>query len=104
MSEGTRDGTPLLEVDNVTKYFGTVIAIKDISMRVQAGEVMCVLGDNGAGKSTLIKIISGLHQQTEGQLLVDGQPMTFGSPASECTASSQWAASSAPRVSRPSSL
>ena len=47
---------PLLEVQEVSKYFGSVIALKDISMRVNAGEVMCLLGDNGAGKSTLIKI------------------------------------------------
>ena len=48
---------------------------------MHAGEVTGILGDNGAGKSTLIKIISGLHQQTEGELLVDGEPMKFGSPA-----------------------
>ncbi|TMD75599.1 MAG: ATP-binding cassette domain-containing protein, partial [Chloroflexi bacterium] len=47
---------PLLEVQDVSKYFGSVIALKDISMKVYAGEVMCLLGDNGAGKSTLIKI------------------------------------------------
>jgi simple sugar transport system ATP-binding protein len=80
MSEGTRDGTPLLEVDNVTKYFGTVIAIKDISMRVQAGEVMCVLGDNGAGKSTLIKTLSGVHQPSEGRYLIEGQEVRLTSP------------------------
>ena len=80
MSEGTRDGTPLLEVDNVTKYFGTVIAIKDISMRVRAGEVMCVLGDNGAGKSTLIKTLSGVHQPSEGRYLIEGNEVRLTSP------------------------
>jgi simple sugar transport system ATP-binding protein len=80
MSEGTRDGTPLLEVDNVTKYFGTVIAIKDISMSVRAGEVMCVLGDNGAGKSTLIKTLSGVHQPSEGRYLIEGQEVRLASP------------------------
>ena len=80
MSQGTRDGTPLLEVDNVTKYFGTVIAIKDISMRVQAGEVMCVLGDNGAGKSTLIKTLSGVHQPSEGRYLIEGREVRLASP------------------------
>jgi simple sugar transport system ATP-binding protein len=80
MSEGTRDGTPLLEVDNVTKYFGTVIAIKDISMSVQAGEVMCVLGDNGAGKSTLIKTLSGVHQPSEGRYLIEGREVRLTSP------------------------
>ena len=80
MSQGTRDGTPLLEVDNITKYFGTVIAIKDISMSVRAGEVMCVLGDNGAGKSTLIKTLSGVHQPSEGRYLIEGQQVRLTSP------------------------
>jgi simple sugar transport system ATP-binding protein len=80
MSEGSRDGTPLLEVDNVTKYFGTVIAIKDISMSVRAGEVMCVLGDNGAGKSTLIKTLSGVHQPSEGRYLIEGREVRLTSP------------------------
>jgi simple sugar transport system ATP-binding protein len=80
MTEATRDGTPLLEVDNITKYFGTVIAIKDISMSVQAGEVMCVLGDNGAGKSTLIKTLSGVHQPSEGRYLIEGQEVRLASP------------------------
>jgi simple sugar transport system ATP-binding protein len=80
MSQGTRDGTPLLEVDNITKYFGTVIAIKDISMSVRAGEVMCVLGDNGAGKSTLIKTLSGVHQPSEGRYLIEGQEVRLASP------------------------
>jgi len=80
MTEGTRDGTPLLEVDNLTKYFGTVIAIKDISMSVRAGEVMCVLGDNGAGKSTLIKTLSGVHPPTEGRYLIEGREVRLTSP------------------------
>jgi simple sugar transport system ATP-binding protein len=80
MTEGTRDGTPLLEVENVTKYFGTVIAIKDISMSVRAGEVMCVLGDNGAGKSTLIKTLSGVHQPSEGRCLIEGKEVRLASP------------------------
>jgi simple sugar transport system ATP-binding protein len=72
--------TPLIEVRNVSKYFGTVIALKDISMTLNAGEVMCLLGDNGAGKSTLIKILSGVHQPSEGQYLVEGQEVHFTSP------------------------
>jgi simple sugar transport system ATP-binding protein len=80
MSESTRDSTPLLEVDSITKYFGTVIAIKDISMSVRAGEVMCVLGDNGAGKSTLIKTLSGVHQPSEGRYLIEGREVRLTSP------------------------
>ena len=80
MTEGTRDATPLLEVQSITKYFGTVIAIKDISMSVRAGEVMCVLGDNGAGKSTLIKTLSGVHPPSEGRYLIEGREVRLASP------------------------
>jgi simple sugar transport system ATP-binding protein len=72
--------TPLLEVRNVSKYFGNVIALKDVSAHVDAGEVTCVLGDNGAGKSTFIKILSGVHRHDEGELLVDGEETHFSSP------------------------
>ena len=71
---------PLIELKGVGKSYGNIIALKDINLRVGAGEVTGVLGDNGAGKSTLIKIIAGLHKPTEGELLVDGKPMTFESP------------------------
>lgn len=71
---------PLLEVRSVSKYFGSVIALKDISMAVNAGEVMCLLGDNGAGKSTLIKILSGVHRPDEGKYLVGGREVAFTSP------------------------
>jgi simple sugar transport system ATP-binding protein len=73
-------GTPLLEVRNVSKYFGNVVALKDVSVHVGANEVTCVLGDNGAGKSTFIKILSGVHRHDEGQLLVDGEDTHFSSP------------------------
>src|SRR3989442_11972196 len=71
---------PLLEVRNVSKYFGSVIALRDISMQVNGGEVTCVLGDNGAGKSTLIKILSGVHPHDDGELLVEGHNVHFGGP------------------------
>src|SRR5258705_3229725 len=71
---------PLVELKNVGKSYGNITALKGISLRVHAGEVTGILGDNGAGKSTLIKIISGLHQQSDGELLVDGEPTKFGSP------------------------
>jgi simple sugar transport system ATP-binding protein len=71
---------PLLEVRDVSKFFGNVIALKDVSVAVGAGEVACVLGDNGAGKSTFIKILSGVHSHDEGELLVDGDPTHFHSP------------------------
>ena len=74
------DTAPLMEARGVSKYFGHVVALEDISMEVRAGEVMCLLGDNGAGKSTLIKTFSGVHQPTKGELLVEGEKVTFASP------------------------
>ncbi len=73
--------TELLELRNVSKYFGNVTALEDISTSVAAGRVTCVLGDNGAGKSTFIKILSGVHQQSAGEYMLDGSPVTFESPA-----------------------
>ncbi|MFM9107101.1 MAG: ATP-binding cassette domain-containing protein [Chloroflexota bacterium] len=77
---GREGETPLLEVRHVSKHFGSVIALQDVSMSVYAGEVMCLLGDNGAGKSTLIKILSGVHQPSDGVFLVEGSPVSFASP------------------------
>jgi simple sugar transport system ATP-binding protein len=77
----TANGEPcLLEARNVSKYFGSVNALADISLKVNEGEVTCVLGDNGAGKSTLIKILSGVHQPDQGELLMDGQVAHFTNP------------------------
>src|ERR671938_2141550 len=74
------NGAPLLEVRNVSKYFGNVVALKAITVGVGAHEVTCVLGDNGAGKSTFIKILSGVHRHDEGELLVEGEATHFNSP------------------------
>jgi simple sugar transport system ATP-binding protein len=74
------DSNAILEVRNVTKYFGNVIALKDVSLAVHAREVTCVLGDNGAGKSTLIKILSGVHAHDEGELLIGGEHAVLASP------------------------
>ena len=71
---------PLLEVQSVSKYFGSVIALKDISLKVCASEEMCLLGDNGAGKSTLIKILSGVHRPSDGHYMVEGKEARFNSP------------------------
>jgi len=73
-------GEPLVEMVDVGKSYGAIRALKGINLTVKAGEVTGVLGDNGAGKSTLIKIISGLHGHTEGQLKVDGEEVQFTSP------------------------
>ena len=69
-----------LELKNVGKQFGSVIALQGISMQVEPGSVTCVLGDNGAGKSTLIKILSGVHKQSSGEFKVEGKDVVFESP------------------------
>ena len=74
------DERPLVELRGAGKSYGTVRALHGVDLAVHAGRVTCVLGDNGAGKSTLIKIISGLHQHTEGEFLVDGTPVRFAGP------------------------
>ena len=71
---------PLIDVRNISKFFGNVIALNGVSMTVHKGEVMCLLGDNGAGKSTLIKTLSGVHKPSEGDYYVDGKLVDFNSP------------------------
>jgi simple sugar transport system ATP-binding protein len=71
---------PLIELRGVDKYFGKVIALQGVSMAVEPGEIHCLLGDNGAGKSTLIKILSGVHLPSAGEILVEGRPVAFSSP------------------------
>jgi simple sugar transport system ATP-binding protein len=76
----TPHATPLIELRSVSKFFGSTIALADISFSVRAGEVHCLLGDNGAGKSTLIKILSGNYRPDRGVMLVDGNETSFASP------------------------
>lgn len=76
-------GTPddyILALEDVSKRFGSVIALCNVTMRLKRGEVHCLLGDNGAGKSTLIKTLAGVHQPSEGKYLVDGKEVQFASP------------------------
>ena len=74
------NGAHLLEADAISKYYGNIVALKDITTHVDGGEVTCMLGDNGAGKSSFIKILSGAHQPDEGRLRVDGEEVVFQSP------------------------
>ncbi len=70
----------IIELRDITKSYGSFDALRGVDLDIEEGEVTCVLGDNGAGKSTLIKILAGLHEQTSGELLIDGSPATFSSP------------------------
>ncbi len=72
--------TPLLEIRDLTKTFGSVQALTDVDFEVRSGEVMALVGDNGAGKSTLIKCISGIHGYDSGEIFFEGEPVTIHGP------------------------
>ncbi|MGI3169944.1 ATP-binding cassette domain-containing protein [Pseudooceanicola sp. C21-150M6] len=74
------DHAPVLELRNVDKSFGPIDVLHEISLKVRAGEVLCLLGDNGAGKSTLIRTLAGVHKPTRGEMLMDGEPVHFDRP------------------------
>jgi simple sugar transport system ATP-binding protein len=71
---------PIVELRELSKRFGTIIALADVSFALRPGEVHCLLGDNGAGKSTLIRTIAGYHAPTSGQILFEGKSVSFASP------------------------
>ncbi|MEL7214754.1 MAG: ATP-binding cassette domain-containing protein [Pseudomonadota bacterium] len=71
---------PIIQMKNIEKHFGAVIALAGVSIDVYPGECHCLLGDNGAGKSTFIKTMSGVHKPTKGEIVFDGQPMDFADP------------------------
>lgn len=72
--------TPLLEVHNVTKSYGHVLALRGVSLTVPAGQVVGLIGDNGAGKSTLVKMLSGAEQPDSGSIRVRGRDVIFTDP------------------------
>ena len=71
---------PLVEMRNVSKRFGAVVALRQVSLSLGAGEVVGLVGDNAAGKSTLMKILSGVHAPDAGEIVMDGRPCAFASP------------------------
>jgi simple sugar transport system ATP-binding protein len=72
---------PLLETRGLVKRFGHVTAMRGVDFSVYPGEVVALIGDNGAGKSTLVKALSGVLQPDEGEILVEGRPVSFATPA-----------------------
>src|SRR6476469_4271335 len=72
--------TPLLQLQNITKTFGSVQALDDVDFEVRAGEVMALVGDNGAGKSTLVKCVAGTHAADSGRILFEGQEVQIHGP------------------------
>jgi simple sugar transport system ATP-binding protein len=69
----------VIRAEGLAKRFGPVTALRDISMHLEAGEVLGLIGDNGAGKSTLIKILSGYHKPDAGTISIDGEPVELSS-------------------------
>ena len=71
---------PLIEMRNISKSFGAVVALRQVSLAVDVGEVVGLVGDNAAGKSTLMKILSGVYTPDTGEVVLDGRPRSFASP------------------------
>ncbi len=71
---------PIIEMKNIEKHFGSVIALSGVSLDLFPGECHCLLGDNGAGKSTFIKTMSGVHTPSAGQIFFEDKPMNFTRP------------------------
>ena len=77
----SNSNTPtILEMRRISKSFGAITALVDVSIKLRQGEVLALVGDNGAGKSTLIKILSGFHQPDAGTIVLRGKEVRFGSP------------------------
>ncbi|MEU5432911.1 ATP-binding cassette domain-containing protein [Streptomyces sp. NPDC020719] len=79
-AQAAKERTALVELDDVSKYYGNIRALEGVSLEVHAGEISCVLGDNGAGKSTLIKIIAGLHRHDAGAFRIEGKDVSLSNP------------------------
>ena len=72
--------TPIVQMENIVKRFGTIVALRGVDFAVERQQVMALLGDNGAGKSTLIKILTGVYTPTRGQIYFEGQPVQINTP------------------------
>jgi simple sugar transport system ATP-binding protein len=79
-AEAGAPGTPRVEVREISKRYGSVIALRGVNMELHSGEIVGLVGDNGAGKSTLVNIIAGALPPTSGRVLVDGSEVTFRTP------------------------
>jgi D-xylose transport system ATP-binding protein len=80
MENGSQNGSPLLDLRDVSKAFGSIQALTDVDFEVRQGEVMALVGDNGAGKSTLIKCVAGIHPYDAGEIYFDGELANIHGP------------------------
>jgi ABC-type sugar transport system ATPase subunit len=72
--------TPLVRIERLRKEFRAVVALQEMTLDIDAGAIVALVGDNGAGKSTLVKCIAGVYAPTSGQILLEGRPVRFASP------------------------
>jgi ABC-type sugar transport system ATPase subunit len=72
--------TPLVRIERIRKEFGAVVALGAVTLDIDPGEIVALVGDNGAGKSTVVKCIAGVYPPTSGQILLEGRPVHFASP------------------------
>lgn len=79
-AQSTSVGKTVFRFENVSKSFGAIQAVQDVSFELRMGEIVALVGDNGAGKSTIVKMIAGVHQPTSGTMYLDGKPVIFESP------------------------
>jgi putrescine transport system ATP-binding protein len=79
-AEGAVAAAPLLRIENVTKRFGEFVAVNDVSLDVQRGEIFCLLGGSGSGKTTLLRMLAGFETPTSGRIHIDGQDMSTCAP------------------------
>src|SRR4029079_11865579 len=77
---GGRGRMPILELNGISKHFGAIHALNEVSLSMEAGQVVGLMGDNGAGKSTLVKIIAGNFPPTLGTMQIDGRSLVFHKP------------------------
>jgi len=80
MAGNGKNGVPLIYMQDITRRFGLIAALRDVTFTVDSGEIVGLLGDNGAGKSTLIKVLTGIHPPSEGQIYFEGKPVAINSP------------------------
>ena len=72
--------TPFVRIERLRKEFGAVVALEEVTLDVNPGDIVALVGDNGAGKSTVVKCLAGVSPPTSGQILLEGQPVHFSSP------------------------
>src|SRR5882762_7785351 len=78
--QATMAEAPLIELDRVSKRFGGLTALDQVSLEIRCGEVHAVVGENGAGKSTLMKLLAGVHEPDDGEIQIDGRSARLKSP------------------------